>query len=190
MDEVEAFGHRERWTVKMRHMRAGARRPVGGRSEDGVIGLFAGERVELASGEVKLVGTGFAVELPRGTEGQVRAERRLAAEYGVAVLNSPGTVDSGYRGEVGVILVNHGARSVKVERGMQVAELAVRRVVEVEVVEADALSVAERGRTGSGLAGSNRSGAGQGSRQASAGGAAEVRKAGSGSSSRKARWRR
>ena len=115
--------------------------------------LFAGECLVIGPGEAKLVGTGVALELPEGTEGQIRPETKLAAECAVTILNSPGTIDSGYRGEVGVILINHGRRSVKVERGMQVGQLAVRRTVEVEVVEAESLRRSARGGGGFGSTG-------------------------------------
>lgn len=153
MVESRALGRGERLVMRVRRVRVGVRLPISGRCDVGRIGLLAGEDVEIGPGEVKLVGTGCAVELPPGTEGQIRPESGLAGECGVTVLNSPGTVDSGYRGEVGVILINHGERVLKVERGMRIAELVVRRVVEVEVVEADTLSVAERGEDGFGSSG-------------------------------------
>lgn len=129
--------------------KAGARLPARAHPGDAGLDLFAAADVDVPPGETRLVGTGLAVALPRGTEGQIRPRSGLALRHGVTVLNAPGTVDAGYRGEVGVLLVNHGRRTFHVRRGMKVAQLVVTPVVEVEVVEADALS--ETARSGGGF---------------------------------------
>ena len=107
---------------------------------DGAAGLDlrADEAVELAPGERRLVPTGLAVEIPPGHEGQVRPRSGLALRHGVGMVNAPGTVDSDYRGEVGVILVNWGREPVRLERGERIAQLVVARVERAEVVLADA----------------------------------------------------
>ncbi len=104
----------------------------------------------LAPGERALVPTGFAIELPPGFEAQVRPRSGLALKHGVTVLNAPGTIDADYRGEIGVILINHGAASFVVERGMRVAQLVIARVETALTVEADALSPSLRGEGGFG----------------------------------------
>ncbi len=107
----------------------------------------------LAPGERALVPTGFAVELPAGFEGQVRPRSGLALNYGVTVLNAPGTVDSDYRGEIGVILINLGQMPVTIVRGERVAQLIVSRVERVVVFESDELTGTSRGEKGFGSTG-------------------------------------
>ena len=112
-----------------------------------------GEPVTLAPGAYALVPTGLQIALPEGTEGQVRPRSGLAFRYGVTVLNSPGTVDSSYRGEVGVLLVNHGRQPFVVERGERIAQLVVARYVPVRLVESDTLPESARGAGGFGSTG-------------------------------------
>lgn len=111
------------------------------------------EPLVLASGDYALVPTGLQIALPEGTEGQVRPRSGLAFKHGVTVLNSPGTVDSGYRGEVGVLLVNHGRQPFVVERGERIAQLVVARYVPVRMVRAEALAETARGAGGFGSTG-------------------------------------
>lgn len=130
-----------------------ARLPERAHPGDAGLDLFAAGDIDIPPGEARLVGTGLAVELPPGTEGQVRPRSGLALRHAVTVLNAPGTIDAGYRGEVGVVLVNHGRRAFPVREGMKVAQLVVAPVVEVEVVEAQALSETSRSRRGFGSTG-------------------------------------
>lgn len=127
----------------------GARLPARAHPGDAGLDLFAAAGVDVPPGEARLVGTGLAIELPPGTEGQIRPRSGLALRHAVTVLNAPGTIDAGYRGEVGVVLVNHGRRTFRVRRGMKVAQLVVAPVVEVEVVETASLS--ETARSGGGF---------------------------------------
>jgi dUTP pyrophosphatase len=120
---------------------------------DAGLDLFADVTVSLEPGETRLVGTGISIELPHGTEGQVRPRSGLALKHGITVLNSPGTIDHGYRGEVGVILINHGARRFDVVPGMKIAQLVVAASLTVEVVEAGELSGTARGQGGFGSTG-------------------------------------
>lgn len=132
---------------------AGARLPARAHPGDAGLDLFAAADGEIPAGETRLVRTGLAVELPSGTEGQIRPRSGLALRHAVTVLNAPGTIDAGYRGEVGVVLVNHGRRTFRVRRGMKVAQLVVAPVVEVDVVEATSLSETERSGDGFGSTG-------------------------------------
>ena len=100
-----------------------------------------------------MVPTGLYFEIPAGFEIQVRPRSGLAAKKGVTVLNTPGTIDAGYRGEVGVILVNHGEQPFSVERGMKVAQIVVAPVVRAEIVETDATDATARGTGGFGSTG-------------------------------------
>jgi dUTP pyrophosphatase len=115
--------------------------------------LRADEPFTLGPGERRVVPTGLALEIPPGHEGQVRARSGLAARHGVALVNAPGTVDSDYRGEVKVILVNLGQAPVSFARGDRIAQLVVAPVARVDVVLADELSGTDRGAGGFGSTG-------------------------------------
>jgi len=107
----------------------------------------------LAPGDRALVPTGLRIALPKGYEGQVRPRSGLAHDRGVTVLNSPGTIDADYRGEVKVLLVNHGAEPFAVERGMRIAQLVVAEHARVSWDERDALDKTGRGTGGFGSTG-------------------------------------
>lgn len=98
--------------------------------------------------------TGIGIELPAGFEAQVRPRSGLAAKHGVTVLNAPGTVDADYRGEICVILINHGDQAMKIEPGQRIAQLVIAPFVRVELSETAALSDSERGESGFGSTGS------------------------------------
>lgn len=133
---------------------------------DGAAGLdlsaAVGSDLVLAPGERRLVPTGVGIALPPGLEAQVRPRSGLALERGLTVLNSPGTIDPDYRGEIGVVLVNLGAAAFVVERGMRIAQLVVAPVGRVRLVEGEALPPGGRGGRGfgsTGAAASDRAGA-------------------------------
>ena len=115
--------------------------------------LRADEPVALAPGERALVPTGLSLEIPPGHEGQVRPRSGLAARHGVTLLNTPGTVDSDYRGEVKVILVNLGQAPVRFERGERIAQLVIAPVTRVTLQVAEALGETGRGAGGFGSTG-------------------------------------
>ena len=118
---------------------------------DAGLDLVACERHELAPGERALVGTGIAVAIPEGHAGFVTPRSGLAAEHGITIVNTPGLVDSGYRGELRVILHNTDARNpFLIEPGMRIAQLVVLRLPEVALVEVDELPESERGVRGFG----------------------------------------
>jgi len=129
--------------------------PLPAYATDGSAGLDlrADEAVHLAPGERKLVPTGIALALPQGYEGQVRPRSGLALKHGLTCLNSPGTIDADYRGEVGVILVNLGAREVALARGERIAQLIVAAVVRAELQETAELPATARGAGGFGHTG-------------------------------------
>ncbi|OZC03096.1 dUTP diphosphatase [Rubricoccus marinus] len=112
-----------------------------------------GKPLALAPGAFALVPTGLKIALPAGTEGQVRPRSGLAFKHGVTVLNSPGTIDSGYRGEVGVLLINHGPETFHVARGERIAQLVVARYEQVRFTPAESLDATERGVGGFGSTG-------------------------------------
>ncbi len=101
-------------------------------------------------GKAIIVPTGLAIALPKGYEGQVRSRSGMAAKFSVAVLNSPGTIDSDYRGEVGVILINHGHEAYAVSHGDRVAQLVVAKHDQVQFIEVNELNTTARGDGGFG----------------------------------------
>ncbi len=109
--------------------------------------------ITLGPGDRALVPTGLQLEIPEGWEGQVRPRSGLALRHGVTVLNSPGTIDSDYRGEIGVILVNHGREPFVIRRGERIAQLVFARVERVEWLEVANLSHSARGEGGFGSSG-------------------------------------
>ena len=115
--------------------------------------VAAEEPVILEPGDRALVPTGLCMALPADMEAQVRPRSGLAARHGVTVLNSPGTIDADYRGEVKVILINHGRKPFKVERGMRIAQMIVAPVTQVQLVVAETLGETERGGGGFGSTG-------------------------------------
>jgi dUTP pyrophosphatase len=115
--------------------------------------LRADEAFALAPGERRLVPTGLAVEIPAGFEGSVRPRSGLALRHGVGMVNAPGTVDSDYRGELAVILVNHGQAPVSFARGERIAQLVIAPVARAEIELVEGLTETERGRGGFGSTG-------------------------------------
>lgn len=111
------------------------------------------EPLTLAPGERRLVPTGLQLEIPAGFEGQVRPRSGLAVRHGVTVLNSPGTIDSDYRGEVAVVLINHGRSPFVIERGERIAQLVIARLEAVEWHEVSELAPSQRGDGGFGSTG-------------------------------------
>jgi dUTP pyrophosphatase len=107
----------------------------------------------LAPGKHALVPTGLTIALPPGYEAQVRPRSGLAAKHGVTVLNAPGTVDADYRGEIGVLLINHGDAPFPIRRGERIAQMVVAAVVRGELVSVAALSATDRGDGGFGSTG-------------------------------------
>ncbi len=120
---------------------------------DAGMDLASCEAVEIAPGSTALVRTGVAIALPPGTEGQVRPRSGLAARHAVTVLNAPGTIDEGFRGELRVILINHGLEVFRVEPGMRIAQLVGAPVLRVETALVDTLDDTARGAGGFGSTG-------------------------------------
>lgn len=141
-------------TLRVQKLRASARLPE--RASAGAAGfdLFAdvGAPCVLVPGEIAVIPTGIAIALPPGHEGQVRPRSGLAAKHGVTVLNAPGTIDEDYRGEVKVILVNHGARYT-IAPGDRIAQLVVAKVEKPALLEVAALDDTSRGSGGFGSTG-------------------------------------
>jgi dUTP pyrophosphatase len=109
--------------------------------------------VIIAPGKHALIPTGLAIALPAGYEAQIRPRSGLAARHGVTVLNAPGTVDADYRGEIGVLLINHGDKPFSVRRGERIAQMVIAAVVQADLVPAASLSPSDRGGGGFGSTG-------------------------------------
>ena len=116
--------------------------------------VAANAPVEIAPGDRALIPTGVAIALPADHEAQIRPRSGLAVHHGVTVLNAPGTIDADYRGELQVILVNHGKESVLIKRGMRIAQLVIAPIQHVILVEYDKLDTTERQSRGFGSTGS------------------------------------
>lgn len=109
--------------------------------------------IEIAPGERRLVPTGLYMAIPQGYECQVRPRSGLALKHGITVLNTPGTIDSDYRGEVGIILINHGHETFRIESGDRVAQLVFAACIQAEITAVDSLDETERGAGGFGHSG-------------------------------------
>jgi len=137
--------------LSVRRLREDAVLPARAYPGDAGLDLAACERYELGPGERAVVSTGLAVAIPEGFAGFVQPRSGLAAEHGISVVNAPGLVDSGYRGEVRVVLLNTDREaSFVVEPGMRIAQLVVLPVPELEIDEVEELPASERGARGFG----------------------------------------
>lgn len=115
--------------------------------------VAADQPLTLPPGHRALVPTGFIFEIPQGFEGQVRPRSGLALKFGITCLNTPGTIDSDYRGEVQVLLINHGDVPFVIERGMRIAQMVIAPVHRVSLLEETSVSISERGAGGFGSTG-------------------------------------
>ena len=115
--------------------------------------LHSIENVILKPGERKLIGTGLAFEIEFGYEVQIRPRSGLAFKHGITVLNSPGTIDSDYRGEIKVLLINHSNEKFEIKKGDRIAQAVVAPVIQAEIVEVEELSSTKRGEGGFGSTG-------------------------------------
>ena len=127
--------------------------PAKAHPDDAAYDLKARTDVELAVGKSTLVPTGLFLELPVGFEAQVRPRSGLALKHNLSLTNSPGTIDAGYRGEVGVIMFNHGPAVFQVRRGDRIAQMVIAELAAVELVPAEELSETQRGAGGFGSTG-------------------------------------
>jgi dUTP pyrophosphatase len=139
--------------IKFIKLREGAHIPQKAHEDDAGFDLYASEDCLLKAHGFGCVPTAIAIELPAGTEAQVRPRSGLAAKYGVTVLNAPGTIDAGYRGEVKVILINHGEEDFAISAGMRIAQMVVSPVLPAFFTEVETLDETLRGEGGFGSSG-------------------------------------
>jgi dUTP pyrophosphatase len=142
-----------RSTVKFKLVSPLAIIPTYAHSGDSGLDLTAIEKVVIPPGEYRLVRTGLAIALPPDVEAQIRPRSGLALEHGITVLNAPGTVDSGYRGELFVLLINHGKRRFTVKPTAKIAQLVFSRVLRVRARNVAELPSSRRGARGFGSTG-------------------------------------
>ena len=140
-------------TVRFKRIHPDAARPAYARPGDAGMDLRSVDELVIPRGGRALVHTGLVMQLPPMFEAQVRPRSGLALKSGVTVLNTPGTIDSGYRGEVGVILANFGDGDFKVSKGDRIAQLVVAPVTQAEVVEVAEVDETDRGSGGFGSTG-------------------------------------
>ena len=117
------------------------------------IRAYVEEPVLLKPGEIRLIPTGFAVSVPHGYEAQIRPRSGLALRHGIGMVNSPGTIDSDYRGEIGIVLINWGCEAFLIKRGDRIAQMIISRVFRADFVEVDDLDATPRGQGGFGHTG-------------------------------------
>lgn len=122
---------------------------------DAGMDIYSADNHTLQPGERKLIPAGFKMAVPMGYEAQVRPKSGLAAKHGVTVVNTPGTIDAGYRGEVGVILINHGQEEFKVEKDSKIAQIIINKVENFPIEIVNDLDSTSRGEGGFGSTGLN-----------------------------------
>lgn len=115
--------------------------------------LCASRSVTIKAGEYEKIPTGIRISMPLGLEAQIRPRSGLAAKHGVTVLNAPGTIDSDYRGEICVILINHGKKDFQIEPGMRIAQMVFSKVIQIDFKQVDQLDETTRGEGGFGSTG-------------------------------------
>jgi dUTP pyrophosphatase len=139
--------------LKVKRLSATAVLPAYAHPGDAGLDLYSAVSASIEPGARQLIGTGISIELPPNTEGNVRPRSGLALKHGISVLNAPGTIDCGYRGEVGVILINHGTARFDIEPGMKIAQFVVAPCLSVDVQETTDLADSSRGQGGFGSTG-------------------------------------
>ena len=139
--------------LSIRRIDPAAQMPTYAHPDDAGMDVRSIEELTLEPGARALVHTGLVFQLPPDAEAQVRPRSGLALTHGVTVLNSPGTIDAGYRGEVGVILVNLGQQPFRIEKGMKIAQVVVSRVEQADIVDVQETDETDRGSGGFGSTG-------------------------------------
>ncbi|MCB9358323.1 dUTP diphosphatase [Candidatus Woesearchaeota archaeon] len=141
--------------VKITKIKDNATIPAYAKPGDAGVDLCSTESYTIKPGERELISTGIKIALPDGYEAQVRPRSGLAIKNGISIVNTPGTIDSGYRGEIGVILINHGKEDFVIEPGMRIAQMIINKFEHVSFKEVEELDETERGEGGFGHSGHN-----------------------------------
>lgn len=141
------------YTLKIKKMNEDAIIPNFAHKGDAGMDLYSIEGVIIPPTESRLIKTGISIALPKNTEAQVRPRSGLALKYSVTVLNTPGTIDEGYRGEIGIILINHGKEEFIVTKNMKIAQMVVKPIYDINILEVNELNDTDRGEGGFGSTG-------------------------------------
>lgn len=141
------------YTLKVKKLNEEAIIPNFAHKGDAGMDLYSIEKVLIPSGESRLIKTGISIQLPSMTEAQVRPRSGMALKHSITVLNTPGTIDEGYRGEIGVILINHSKEDFLVTKHMKIAQMVVKPIYDIDIVEVDNLNETDRGEGGFGSTG-------------------------------------
>lgn len=139
--------------IKVKKISEEAKLPQYAHKSDAGMDLFSIEEKIIDAGQTALIKTGIVLELPHNTEAQIRPRSGLALKNSVTVLNTPGTIDEGYRGEIGVILINHGKVPFKVEKLMKIAQMVIKPVLKVSIKEVKEVASSDRNSGGFGSTG-------------------------------------
>ncbi len=141
------------YTLKIKKLHDDAIIPNFAHKGDAGMDLYSIEEVVIPASESRLIKTGISIALPKNTEAQVRPRSGLALKHSVTVLNTPGTIDEGYRGEIGVILINHGKEDFTVNKNTKIAQMVVKPIYDINILEVNDLDDTERGNGGFGSTG-------------------------------------
>ena len=139
--------------LKVKRLNTDAILPEYANPGDAGLDIFSVNEDIIQPQTIKLIKTGLAIELPPNTEAQIRPRSGLAIKYGVTIVNTPGTIDEGYRGEVCIILINHGTEPFQIHKGMKIAQMVIKPCYRVDVEEVALLADSARGSGGFGSSG-------------------------------------
>ncbi|MCK4979244.1 MAG: dUTP diphosphatase [Candidatus Delongbacteria bacterium] len=142
-----------KFEIKVKKLSEKAILPSFAHPGDAGMDLFSIENKILESGRSYLVKTGISIQLPKNTEAQIRPRSGLALKHTISLTNAPGTIDEGYRGEIGVIMINHGRENFEITEGMKIAQMVIKPIYEVKITEVNDLSDTSRGEGGFGSTG-------------------------------------
>lgn len=142
------------YELKIKLLYENSKLPEFANSGDAGMDIFSVDRKVIKSGESQLIRTGISIELPKDTEIQIRPKSGIALNNGITLLNSPGTIDEGYRGEIKVIVINHGKNDFLVEEGMKIAQMVLKPIYKVKITKVDSIGYeTDRGKKGFGSSG-------------------------------------
>ena len=139
--------------VQIKKIKENAIVPKYAHKGDAGVDLYSTEDYILKPGERVLVSTGIQIAIPEGYEAQIRPKSGLALKNGLSIVNTPGTIDAGYRGEIGIILINHSQEEQKIEKGKKIAQMVIKKVEQAEFEEVDGLDETSRNEGGFGSTG-------------------------------------
>ena len=147
---------KENLNIKIKKIKKNAILPHYAHDGDAGVDIYSTEDYVLRPGQRLLVSTGIKMAIPKGYEGQIRPKSGLALKHGISVCNSPGTIDSGYRGEIGVIAINHSNEEFKIKKGTKIAQMVFNKIEKAEFEEVKDLDNTKRGQNGFGSTGLNK----------------------------------